>query len=230
MLFITGTDTGVGKTYFSCLLLRELRACGLPIVGFKPLCCGERDDAIALAQASDDAVTINQCNPIWMRFPAAPYTSSIIEERPIDLSQIREAWAALQSRFRQVVVEGVGGWQVPIHRDYHTADLARELRLPVVVVAANRLGMLNHTLLTLQAIESAGLICAGIVLNNGVAEQDTVTHTNRSILEDLLRGTSVPVLGEIEAGATRLSPALLAQVRKIFSLEKSLAGSSVMVQ
>jgi len=200
MLFITGTDTSVGKTYFSCLLLRHLRANSRQAVGFKPICCGDRDDAVQLTQASDDALTVNQCNPIWMRYPAAPYTSSIIEERFIDLREIRFQWELLRAQFPSIIVEGAGGWLVPVHRDYSMADLARELALPVVLVAVNRLGVLNHTLLTLESIRSMSLTCAGVVLNDGPLpreESDTVSLTNRSVLEDLLRGTGVPVLGEL---------------------------------
>ncbi len=222
MIFITGTDTGVGKTYFSCRLISRLRASGLDAVGFKPICSGDRDDAIQLAKASDDRLTINDCNPVWMRFPAAPYTSSIIEERPIDLNQIRDQWEKLRARFRSVIVEGAGGWQVPIHRDYSIADLAREFALPVLIVAANRLGVLNHTLLTLQAIESAGLTCAGIVLNNGVAPSDPVTVTNRSILEELLRGRGVEVLGEIEPDQGELPASIFEKIRTLFPVRNDL--------
>ena len=210
MFFVTGTDTGVGKTYFSCMLIRELRASGIHAVGFKPLCCGDRDDAIQLAKASDDAITINECNPTWMRFPASPYAASIIEERLIDLQEIRSRWQQMKERFPAIVVEGAGGWLVPIHRDYSMADLAREMGLPVIVVAANRLGVLNHTLLTVQAIQAANLTCAGIVLNNGIHPTNPVSVTNRSILEELLRGSSIPILGELEADSTHL-PATIAK-------------------
>ena len=216
MIFITGTDTGVGKTYFSSLLVRQSRDSGIPVVGFKPICCGDRDDAIQLAKASDDALSINDCNPIWMRFPASPYASSVIEERPIDLGQIRSHWEMLQKRFPAIVVEGAGGWHVPVHRDYSMSDLARELALPVVIVAANRLGVLNHTLLTIQAIHSAGLTCAGIVLNNGTTSADNITLTNRSILEDLLRGTSVNVLGEIDRHQSSLPQNMFQKIRLLF--------------
>ena len=212
MLFITGTDTGVGKTYFTSLLIRQLRAAGLDAAGCKPLCCGDREDPRCLVSASDERLSINECNPVWMRFPASPYTASIIEEKQIDLALIREQLGSLKKRFPALVVEGVGGWCVPILRDYSSVDLARELGYPVFLVAANRLGMLNHTLLTLQAIAAAGLRCVGVLLNNGVTPQDTITATNRSVLEELLSGTGVPVLGEIESGATALPPAVFKKI------------------
>ena len=105
-----------------------------------------------------------------------------------------------------MIVEGVGGWLVPITRDYAVADLAAEMRLPVVVVAANKLGMLNHTLLTVQAIKAHGLTCAGVILNNTAGEAgDRSTTTNRSVLECLME---VPVLYEVEMGQAALDLAV----------------------
>ena len=148
--FLTGTDTGVGKTYVAVLLIRALRAAGFDTVGLKPICCGERSDAEALHAAADGELSLDDVNPVWFRFPAAPYTASIVEGRLPDLDQIRERFARVRAARRSVIVEGVGGWLVPILRDYSVADLAAEMGLPVVVVAANRLGAINHTLLTVR--------------------------------------------------------------------------------
>ena len=117
--FITGTDTGVGKTYATARLIRRLRAQGLDTVGFKPICCGARDDAEVLRAAADDALTLNEVNPVWLRTPAAPYTAAMIENRPIDLALIREGFASLRARHSSVLVEGVGGWLVPIAPGVH---------------------------------------------------------------------------------------------------------------
>ena len=204
-LFITGTDTGVGKTYVTALLIRRLRAQGLDTVGFKPICCGSRADAEILRAAADDTLELNEVNPVWLRTPAAPYTAAMIENRPIDLALIRDTYQALRSRHASILVEGVGGWLVPIARDYGVADLAGELGLPVAVVVRNRLGALNHAALTVQHIRSGQvgpLQCAGLIMNDGLpgnpeedAEpQDIAVATNRSILEDWL---GVPVLHEI---------------------------------
>jgi dethiobiotin synthetase len=198
--FLTGTDTAVGKTYVSVLLIRALRRAGFDTVGLKPICCGDRSDAEALHQAADSELPLDDVNPVWFRFPAAPYTASIVESRLPDLDQIRDRFTRLRATRRSIIVEGVGGWLVPILRDYMVADLAADLALPVVVVAANRLGALNHTLLTVQAIHARGLKCAGVILNNIQEETkgtdpDPATSTNRSILEHLL---GVPILHEIE--------------------------------
>ena len=192
-LFITGTDTGVGKTYATARLIRHLRAQGLDTVGFKPLCCGSREDAEILRDAADGALTLNEVNPVWLRTPAAPYTAALIENRSIDLALIRETFAALRQRHASLLVEGVGGWLVPIARDYTVADLARELGLPVAVVVKNRLGALNHAALTLAHLRGTPLECAGIIFNEGPtteADEDEpegiAKATNQSVLEDWL--------------------------------------------
>ena len=196
-LFITGTDTGVGKTFVTARLIRHLRARGLDTVGFKPICCGGREDAEILRAAADDALELNEVNPVWLRTPAAPYTAALIENRPIDLALIRETFETLRARHPSILVEGVGGWLVPIARDYNVADLAEEFGLPVAVVVKNRLGALNHAALTVHHIRSGGsraLTCAGLILNDGASPtsvdtgepQEIAVATNRSVLEDWL--------------------------------------------
>ena len=204
-LFLTGIDTNVGKTYAAALLIRALRAAGHDGVGMKPICCGERADAEELHAASDRAIALNDVNPVWLRPPAAPYTAAMIENRPIDLALIRETFARLRGAYESLIVEGVGGWLVPITRDYFVADLAAEFALPIAVVVANRLGALNHTLLTVQAIRARGLKCAGLILNHAqppTEAPDIATTTNRAMLEDLL---DVPVLFEITHGQREIA-------------------------
>jgi dethiobiotin synthetase len=209
--FITGTDTGVGKTYVTAHLIREHRVQGLDTIGFKPICCGSRDDAEILLASSisprDDApaLTINEVNPVWLRTPAAPYVASLIENRLVDLALIRETFAALRARHKSILVEGAGGWLVPIADRYTFADLALELALPVIVVVKNRLGALNHAALTVHHIRAIGLECVGLILNHGPLSADADTDpqqiaraTNRSVLEELLQ---VPVLREFPLAA-----------------------------
>ena len=208
-LFITGTDTGVGKTYVTARLIRHLRAQGLDTVGFKPICCGSRDDAEILRDAAQSSLALNEVNPVWLRTPAAPYTAAMIENRPVDLALIRDTYQALRSRYASILVEGVGGWLVPITRDYNVADLAREFGLPVAVVVKNRLGALNHAALTVHHIRSregvGTLQCAGLVVNDGKSTGDSeespepqgiATATNRAILEDWL---GVTILYEVRS-------------------------------
>jgi dethiobiotin synthetase len=210
-LFVTGTDTDVGKTWVSAALVKAWREAGVDAVGMKPIACGDRTDAELLHAASGGALGIDEVNPVWLRPAVAPYTASMIEERVVDLALIRESYARLRARHTSIVVEGAGGWMVPILRDYAVADLAAELGLPVLVVAANRLGVLNHALLTVDAILSRGLRCAGVVLNGvtPTVADDAAQVTNAGILEELLAGRNVPLLGEVAHGATRLPERLL---------------------
>ncbi len=212
-IFITGTDTGVGKTRVAAMLVRALRAAGVDAVGFKPICCGGREDAELLTAASGGAVVLNDVNPVWLRPPVAPYAAAMIEGRMIDLALVREKFAQLRAAHAAVIVEGAGGWLVPITRDFSMADLAAEFALPVLVVAANRLGVINHTLLTIAAIRASGAKCAGVVLNHPHAPQpdDPAIVTNAGVLGELLAalpGGAAPLLGEIEFGSDVLPPSL----------------------
>ena len=202
--FITGTDTGVGKTFATDLLTRAARTAGLDTVALKPLCCGERDDAEVLQCAAGSVLPLNDVNPVWLRPGLAPYTAAMIEGRQIDLDLILETFQRVRSRHRSVLVEGVGGWRVPIRRDYFVSDLARAFELPVVVVVNNRLGALNHTLLTVESIRAAGLECAGLIFNRH-DEEDPSALTNPGILEDIL---GLPVLFQLTPGQTAIELAL----------------------
>ena len=207
-MFITGTDTNVGKTWVAAALVRHWRKTGMNPVGMKPVACGDRNDAELLQEASGGGLTLDDVNPVWLRPAVAPYTAAMIEERVIDLSLIRETFTRLKSGHDSVIVEGAGGWLVPILRDFAVSDLAADLGLPVVVVAANRLGVLNHALLTVESILARGLRCAGVLLNqvNAMGEFDPAMATNPGILEDLLSIRNVLFLGEMEHGSDELPP------------------------
>ncbi len=161
----------------------------------KPICCGDRDDAEQLLAASSDGLTIDEVNPIWLKTPAAPYTASLGEGIELDLAPLLSGLARLRQKFDLVIVEGVGGWMVPIRQNYFVSDLAREMNLPVMIVALNRLGCLNHTMLTVRSVEAAGLKCAGVVLNNPPAEADVATSTNADILRRISGVAMLPELG-----------------------------------
>jgi dethiobiotin synthetase len=188
---VTGTDTGVGKTYVTSGLVRFARSRGIDLVGMKPICTGDNHDVRQLVEACDSCEPEHLLNPVWYRTPVAPYTASIIEDRLIDLSAIREAFETLATQHPSVLVEGVGGIAVPISAHYDFRDLARDLRLNVIIVAANRLGVLNHSRLTVEAVRAAGLTCSLIALNSADAESDLSQPTNLSILENLV---DVPIL------------------------------------
>lgn len=202
-LFLTGTDTGVGKTYTAVQLLRAGRAAGLSCAGMKPICCGDRDDAQQLLAASSEGLTIDELNPIWLKTPAAPFSASLIEQVEIDEQQLVEKLRSIEGRFDSVVVEGVGGWLVPIRRDFFVAELAALMKLPVLVVARNRLGCLNHTILTVRSVISYGLVCAGVVLNAPEGVADIASTTNADILRRVLE---VPIVTSMPEAAAGLSP------------------------
>ena len=187
---VTGTDTGVGKTFVTSGLLRSARSKGLDAVGMKPICTGDNSDVCELSRASGSCEPEYLINPVWYRTPVAPYAASIIENRLIDIGMICEAFGKLANRHSSVLVEGSGGIAVPILADYDFRDLARAIGLRVIVVAANRLGVLNHTRLTVEAIRSANLECSLIVLNSAHAESDVSQASNFSVLEGLV---DVPV-------------------------------------
>jgi dethiobiotin synthetase len=196
-LFITGTDTGVGKTHVAVRLLHLLRASGTPCAGMKPICCGDRRDAELLLAAGSDGLTIDDINPIWLKTPAAPIVGSLMEKVNIDPEHILAAFHAVQNRVEHVIVEGAGGWMVPIHPDYFISDLAVAMNLPVLVVAQNRLGCLNHAVLTVQSVIGHKLRCAGVVLNPSSAASDIAAVTNADILTKILNVPLFGGLGEI---------------------------------
>ena len=187
--FITGTDTGVGKTYATRLILEALREEGIDAVGYKPVSCGDREDANVLAEIS--GLTIDEMNPVHLNSALAPYVAGMLENQPVNPAELTAGFRQLANKHATVVVEGAGGWEVPIAPGYRVSDLAVELALPVVVVAANKLGALNHIILTVGAIKAKGLTCAGIVLNQLEDEMDTAMITNKGVVEDL---TGVPLL------------------------------------
>ena len=200
-LFITGTDTGVGKTYTAARLLHLLRASGTSCAGMKPICCGDRRDAEFLLAAGSDGLTIDDVNPVWLKTPAAPIVGSLMEKVDIDINHILAAFHSLQNRVEHVIVEGTGGWMVPIHRNYFVSDLAAAIKVPVLAVAYNRLGCLNHAVLTVQSILGHGLRCVGLVLNDAQETGDIAALTNADILEKIL---DVPLLCGLGENLTEL--------------------------
>jgi len=200
-LFITGTDTGVGKTHIASRLLGLLRASGMRCAGMKPICCGDRRDAERLLAAGSDGLTIDDVNPVWLKTPAAPIVGSLMEKAPVDVEQILVAFQTLQCGVEHVIVEGTGGWLVPIRPDYFVSDLAVVMKLPVLVVAQNRLGCLNHAALTVRSVAAYQLRCVGLVLNSTEITSDVAALTNADILKRIL---NVPLLAGLGENLTEL--------------------------
>ena len=194
--FITGTDTGVGKTYVTRLILETLRNAGQDAVGYKPVACGDRDDAMILAAASG-GLGLDEINPVHLNTPVAPYVAGMLENRTVDPVELIAGYYHLVAKHAKVIVEGAGGWEVPLAANYRVSDLAADLKLPVILVTGNKLGALNHTILTVNAIRAKGLTCAGIILNQLEDEMDTAMITNKGVIEDL---TGVPLLDHLIHG------------------------------
>lgn len=208
--FVTGTSTEVGKTHFSCLLIEALKVSGLEVTGYKPICCGDRDDAQRLRSAGSNMdCSLDDINPVWFKAPAAPLAAARIENRNFSLEELHEKYLQLSEQYDCVVTEGVGGWEVPLTASATVADLADLIAAPVIVVIDNRLGALNHTILTVNAIRQRGLGCAGLVLNQCQDERDSASISNRVIIEEMLE---VPVLGEILFDQTVLEDGFIDQI------------------
>ena len=200
--FITGTDTGVGKTFVTCALLHTLKAQSIAAIGMKPIAAGaepspdglQNEDIEALREASGVKLASEDLNCYLMAEAIAPHIAAANEDIDIDLDVIRQRFDQLAELADVVLVEGVGGFIVPLGDSINTADLAQDLDLPVILVVGMRLGCLNHALLTQEAILARGLTLAGWVANQidpHMAELDA----NIEALEERIRA---PLLGVIE--------------------------------
>ena len=201
-IFITGTDTGVGKTLVACGLAALLKDCGYRVGVMKPVetGCVEKDwhlfpeDTGHLKEASGCAEPLEKICPYRLKDPLAPSVAAERSGVKIDIDHIQVLYSEISSKHDITIVEGAGGLLVPLLPHYTYADLAKLLKLPVVVVAANRLGAINHLLLTLEHASCRGLRVLGYVLNHLEDQPSLAAETNRDALHSL---TSVPCLGEI---------------------------------
>lgn len=172
--FVTGTDTGVGKTLAACALLHAFAQRGLRAIGMKPVAAGARrehdtlvnEDVEALVAASNTRADEALVNPYCFEPAIAPHIAAAEAGVEIELDRIAHAYRELSRIADCVIVEGAGGFRVPLGRDTDTSDLARTLALPVVVVVGVRLGCLSHALLTIDAVRDAGLTVAGWIANH----------------------------------------------------------------
>jgi|LauGreDrversion4_2_1035121.scaffolds.fasta_scaffold161667_3 dethiobiotin synthetase len=168
--FITGTDTGIGKTVVTCALLSALRAAGHVAVGMKPVAAGvdalgQNEDVTALLASSSPGVPQSVLNPYLMSAPTAPHLAAAAEGRVIEWPVLDTAFQEARVKADRVLVEGVGGWCIPLSDTLMLEDLPRRWNLPVILVAGIRLGALNHTLLTVDAIRASGCRLLGFVAN-----------------------------------------------------------------
>ena len=171
--FVTGTDTEVGKTLVSCALLHHLRRTHSRVVGMKPVAAGtidlpggpDNEDAVALRAAGSLAVPRGLDNPYCLPLPLSPHLAARAAGQVISVDLLADRYRQLAALADAVVVEGAGGFHVPLNDTQTGADLAERLALPVVLVVGLRLGCLNHALLTAEAVRARGLRLAGWVAN-----------------------------------------------------------------
>ncbi|MCZ7643712.1 MAG: dethiobiotin synthase [Planctomycetota bacterium] len=186
-LFVTGTDTGVGKTLVACALVRLLRARGVDAVGFKPVASGAEngrwEDAEALHAASERVEPLERLCPLRFAAPLAPVPAAKLEGRAVSLDISRRALAECFDRRARVIVEGIGGLLVPLDERTLVADFLAETGLPALVVARAQLGTVNHTLLTLNELARRGVSVAGVVMNVTRAEDAENAEPSRAEIE-----------------------------------------------
>lgn len=213
-LFVTGTDTGVGKTLVATALLHAFAARGMRSLGMKPVAAGcvehggrpVNGDVASLVAASNVAASDDDINPYRFLPAMAPHLAAALAGQRISLERIRVAYAVLCRNADRVVVEGAGGLLVPLNDDQDFADLVRLLDLPVVLVVGMRLGCLNHALLTAEVLRSRGLRFAGWVANSLEPAMPEFSG-NLQALRDRLRA---PLLGVLPHGPPE--PAVAARI------------------
>lgn len=206
--FVTGTDTHVGKTFVTAALLRALNARGLRTVGLKPLASGcvwqegawKNDDALILQQAASQFLPYAVINPIALINPVAPHLAARAQGQNLSLQKLVMALqAGLKADADVTLIEGAGGWYVPLNEQEYFSDLARELSLPVILVVGIRLGCINHALLTVAAIEHTGVSLAGWVANC----VDPVMDCREENIDYLRQKIAAPCLGVLPYFSTQ---------------------------
>jgi dethiobiotin synthetase len=199
--FITGTDTGVGKTVVAVAIIKAIGLIGLRACGMKPIetgCIREGDilvplDGMFIKTIARMEENVKHISPCCFESPLAPLAASEIEGVSVDFDKIKRAYADLKRNYDVVVVEGIGGLLVPIKRGYFVLDLARDFGLPTIVVSRPGLGTLNHTMLTVNYAIKEGLDVAGIIINYNHPPKETLAEeTNQEIIKQI---SKVPIIG-----------------------------------
>jgi dethiobiotin synthetase len=196
--FITGTDTGVGKTVLTVLLTRFLRERGASVAALKPVCSGGRDDARKLFEAMAGLLALDKINPWHFRAPVAPLLAARRERKRVRLREVLAHTRAMQRRFDVLLVEGAGGLLSPLGGNFNSRDLILALRATPVIVAQNRLGAVNSILLTLEALPKSAAAGARVVFMSP-PKRDAATVANARLLSEFLDAERIfvlPWLGE----------------------------------
>lgn len=215
--FITGTDTGVGKTFVTVGLLRYLNTHGVMAAGMKPLASGcertpdgclRNEDALLIRDASALELPYELVNPFPFEPPVAPHIAAARAGVVIDMETILERFNMIADQADCVIVEGVGGWEVPVGEDAGMPDLAAALGLPVILVVGLRLGCINHAMLTAHAARARGLELAGWVANR----VETFVDEEEAVIEAIANRIGAPMLGNIHHNQQEFSRAFSLQL------------------
>lgn len=222
-ILVTGTDTGAGKTYVACLLGKAVRGAGFSVRPFKPVESGCRrgadgtafpEDASGLREAFAPDLPLSAICLYPLRAPLSPHQAAREEAVAIDTGRIEGAIAEARVTFDLVLVEGVGGIAVELREGYRIADLAKRMALPVLVVAENRLGVLNHLTLTVHFLRSEGLSVFGVILNDRTPDPFPARDRNE---KEVRRIAEARYLGRVPHGARSLPEGILAGVLGLLS-------------
>lgn len=203
-IFVAGTDTGIGKTHVSCALLHALRGAGVRASGMKPVASGcdrtaeglRNEDALALIEASDPQTDYATCNPYAFEPAIAPHLAAADAGVDIELARIEAAYAQLAAQAECVVVEGVGGWMVPLSGSLDAGAIPRKLNLPVILVVGLKLGCINHARLSARAIQTDACELLGWIGNR----VDPAMQRADDNLETLQHFLTAPCLGVLPHG------------------------------
>lgn len=214
-IFITGTDTGIGKTYITLLLANYFMGEGIDVGIMKPISAGpqKENDALYLKKRLKLKDPISLINPVHLNLPLAPYVAATETKTKINLKEIFRAFKKLQARHEMILVEGVGGVLVPITKDYFVADMIKDFGLSTIIVARAGLGTINHTLLTIEALKRRKINIYGIIMN-GFNGKDLSEKTNSSMIKEI---SGVPVLAKLKWDSlfNRSSSKLFQRIRNI---------------
>lgn len=201
-IFITGTDTDVGKTVVSAGLALVLQARGIKVGVMKPVATGcygkderliPQDAAFLMEAAQNEYAPLT--SPVRFRNPLSPNVAAMLEKKEVDVQGILKSYHQLQKHYDFIIVEGIGGLMVPFRKDYYVANLIRDMGLPIVIVSYAGLGAINHTLLTVDAAMIRGLEVRGIIFNRvSVTNYSLAELTNPKVIHDL---SGVPILGSL---------------------------------
>jgi len=199
--FVTGTDTGIGKTRITLGLMAACKGRGLSVAGMKPVASGAQlvqgrlvnDDALKIRAACSAPLAYELINPCVMREAIAPHIAAEKESTSIELANIVRAFRSLSGRHEALVVEGAGGWRVPLGQDLQTSALVEALQLPVVLTVGLRLGCINHALLSAEAIQADGHTLLGWVAN----QIDPAYKDIAASVATIGKAIAAPLLGHI---------------------------------